>query len=82
MVYGLRLEVNQATLIPRPETEELVEWIIESQTKNTESQTCTILDVGTGSGCIPISLKQTYLKLKFMPLMYLIQLLQLHVKMP
>ena len=55
--YGLRLEVNQATLIPRPETEELVEWIIESQTKNTESQTCTILDVGTGSGCIPISLK-------------------------
>lgn len=62
--YGLRLEVNQATLIPRPETEELVEWIIESQTRNIESQTSTILDVGTGSGCIPISLKANLPKAK------------------
>lgn len=62
--YGLRLEVNQATLIPRPETEELVEWIIESrkskvesQKLNEESQNWNILDIGTGSGCIPIALK-------------------------
>ena len=48
--YGLRFEVNENTLIPRPETEELVEWIIESQKFE-------ILDIGTGTGCIPISLK-------------------------
>lgn len=55
--YGLRLEVNENTLIPRPETEELVEWIIESQKSKVQSQKCEILDIGTGTGCIPISLK-------------------------
>ena len=69
--YGLRFEVNEHTLIPRPETEELVEWIIESQKSkvesqkskvesqklNEESQNWNILDIGTGSGCIPIALK-------------------------
>lgn len=55
--YGLRFEVNENTLIPRPETEELVEWIIESQKSKVESQKLAILDIGTGSGCIPISLK-------------------------
>ncbi|MBP9847907.1 MAG: peptide chain release factor N(5)-glutamine methyltransferase [Flavobacterium sp.] len=55
--YGLRFEVNENTLIPRPETEELVEWIIESQKSKVQSQKLEILDVGTGSGCIPISLK-------------------------
>ena len=69
--YGLRFEVNEHTLIPRPETEELVEWIVESQKSKVESQkskaqnlniqksnNLTILDIGTGSGCIPISLKK------------------------
>lgn len=63
--YGLRFEVNDDTLIPRPETEELVEWIIESQKPkfesqklNKESQNWNILDIGTGSGCIPIALKK------------------------
>ena len=58
--YGLRFEVNENTLIPRPETEELVEWIIE-ESKNLkiqQSKNLTILDIGTGSGCIPIALKK------------------------
>ena len=53
--YGLPFNVNNKTLIPRPETEELVEWIIE-ETKNIDTE-LNILDIGTGSGCIPISLK-------------------------
>ncbi len=56
--YGYRFEVNENTLIPRPETEELVEWIIESQKSKVKSQKISILDIGTGSGCIPISLKK------------------------
>lgn len=51
--YGLEFRVNENTLIPRPETEELVEWII-SENKN--RQDITILDIGTGSGCIAVSL--------------------------
>lgn len=54
--YGLDFEVNTAVLIPRPETEELVEWILESQKSKPESQKVKILDIGTGSGCIAISL--------------------------
>lgn len=48
---GLRFKVTPATLIPRPETSELVEWIA-SEANGNES----ILDIGTGSGCIAISL--------------------------
>lgn len=55
--YGLQFEVNENTLIPRPETEELVEWIVESQKSKAKSQKLEILDIGTGTGCIPISLK-------------------------
>ena len=54
--YGLRFEVNENTLIPRPETEELVEWILNSPITHHPSP-ITILDIGTGSGCIPVSLK-------------------------
>jgi release factor glutamine methyltransferase len=53
--YGLPLTVNENTLIPRPETEELVEWIIKD-VQNANHQPTTILDIGTGSGCIAISL--------------------------
>jgi release factor glutamine methyltransferase len=56
--YGFRFEVNENTLIPRPETEELVEWIIESTKIEAGSKKLNILDIGTGSGCIPISLKK------------------------
>ena len=61
--YGLRFEVNKNTLIPRPETEELVEWILESwklevgSWKSEDNKLISILDIGTGTGCIPISLK-------------------------
>jgi release factor glutamine methyltransferase len=51
--YGLKFEVNSNVLIPRPETEELVSWIIE----NANSSPINILDIGTGSGCIAITLK-------------------------
>lgn len=53
--FGLRFEVNNHTLIPRPETEELVDWILtESSTQHPQPR--TLLDIGTGSGCIAISL--------------------------
>ena len=55
--YGLSFMVNPSVLIPRPETEELVEWII-SAVGNSELATGNFLDVGTGSGCIPVSLKK------------------------
>ncbi|MCK6607743.1 MAG: peptide chain release factor N(5)-glutamine methyltransferase [Flavobacterium sp.] len=54
--YGLQFEVNENTLIPRPETEELVEWILNSPITKHPSP-INILDIGTGTGCIPISLK-------------------------
>ncbi len=52
--YGLIFEVNESVLIPRPETEELVDWIIKD---HKDAQSLNILDIGTGSGCIPITLK-------------------------
>ena len=48
---GLRFKVTPATLIPRPETSELVEWVASEAVGNEK-----ILDIGTGSGCIAISL--------------------------
>lgn len=59
--YGLSFLVNENTLIPRPETEELVEWIISDneefqQVQSDKSLKLNVLDIGTGSGCIAISL--------------------------
>ncbi|MHA7844155.1 MAG: peptide chain release factor N(5)-glutamine methyltransferase [Winogradskyella sp.] len=55
--YGLNFKVNENVLIPRPETEELVDWIIKgSKSKVQSSNTFNILDIGTGSGCMAISL--------------------------
>ena len=67
--YGLKFKVNQHVLIPRPETEELVDWIIKNGTKDGSinlkqalerktSERINILDIGTGSGCIAIALKK------------------------
>ena len=54
---GLLLEVNQHTLIPRPETEELVSWVLEDHPE----KNLRVLDAGTGSGCIAMALKQQQL---------------------
>jgi release factor glutamine methyltransferase len=58
--YGLTFKVNPSVLIPRPETEELVDWAIKSWQLAVGSWQApfNILDIGTGSGCIPISLKK------------------------
>jgi release factor glutamine methyltransferase len=55
--YGMKFKVNPDVLIPRPETEELVEWII-SDFKKSSKEKIDILDIGTGSGCIAIVLKK------------------------
>ena len=59
--YGLPFTVNKSTLIPRPETEELVEWIIA---ENHHNNINNMLDIGTGSGCIAIALKKYFPKTK------------------
>ena len=51
---GLVLEVNRHTLIPRPETEELVSWVLDDHTE----KKLRVLDAGTGSGCIAMALKK------------------------
>jgi len=50
---GLDIEVDENVLIPRPETQELVNWILDDYRLD---EGCKILDIGTGSGCIPIAL--------------------------
>lgn len=65
--FGLKFEVNPSVLIPRPETEELVAWVLEEKAK-VEAETLkaeslrlkAILDIGTGSGCIPIAIKKNW----------------------
>lgn len=52
--YGLTFKVNKHTLIPRPETEELVDWVLSNL--HDQDSMLDILDIGTGSGCIAISL--------------------------
>ena len=54
--YHLKFKVNEQVLIPRPETEELVESLLADQ--GSTSPGIRILDIGTGSGCIPISIKK------------------------
>ncbi|CAN5173491.1 peptide chain release factor N(5)-glutamine methyltransferase [soil metagenome] len=56
---GMRLYVNENVLIPRPETEELVEWIVE-ESKRLKVKSKKVLDIGTGSGCIPVALKKKF----------------------
>jgi release factor glutamine methyltransferase len=63
--YKMKFFVNENVLIPRPETEELIEWIISDFKKEKDSKPTlpggrqvNIIDIGTGSGCIPIALKK------------------------
>ena len=58
--YGNIIKVNKNVLIPRRETEELVEKTIELIKKIFPNQNISILDIGTGSGCIPITLKKYF----------------------
>lgn len=57
--YGLPFKVNENVLIPRPETEELVDWVHQAFSSD---KTYKMLDIGTGSGCIAISLKSIFPK--------------------
>lgn len=56
--YNLQLSVTPDVLIPRPETEELVEWVIEDHRHGLIYKDPEILDVGTGSGCIALAIKK------------------------
>ena len=73
--YSLPFLVDENTLIPRPETEELVEWVLEEvgswklevgseKLEVGAEKSLSILDIGTGSGCIPISLAKNLSKVK------------------
>jgi release factor glutamine methyltransferase len=55
--YGFPVKVNKNVLIPRPETEELVDWILKTECNKGDIQ-LNILDIGTGSGCIAISISK------------------------
>ena len=57
--FGYTFNVNPGVLIPRPETEELISWVKETYLNNSEK--LSILDIGTGSGCIAITLKKEIL---------------------
>ena len=55
--YGLHFELTPDVLIPRPETEELVDWIVHEYDRNAA---LTVVDIGTGSGCIAVSLAANF----------------------
>ena len=55
--YGRKLKCDKRALVPRPETEELVDWIISDwSTVNSQQSTVNCIDIGTGTGCIALSL--------------------------
>lgn len=58
--YNLSFYVDESVLIPRPETEELVQWVLNEN----RHKTLSILDIGTGSGCIAVSLAKNMLQCK------------------
>lgn len=66
--FGLKFEVNPSVLIPRPETEELVSWVLEGKGDEESGDLVSgerekverILDIGTGSGCVPIAIKKNW----------------------
>jgi release factor glutamine methyltransferase len=61
--YGITLEINESVLVPRPETEELVDWVLQDLAALSSERTKEILEIGTGSGCIPIAIAKNYTNL-------------------
>lgn len=57
--YGYEFKVSSATLIPRRETEELVEWVLQIMNEQ-PNKIWRVLDIGTGTGCIPITIKKEF----------------------
>ena len=57
--FGYDFKVSSATLIPRPETEELVDWVL-TEMKKQPQKNWKVLDIGTGTGCIPITIKREF----------------------
>lgn len=76
---GMKFFVNESVLIPRPETEELVEWIFEQKNK-IEWNEAGILDLGTGSGCIAIALKKKLHRIPVSALDYQLKIINLAKK--
>lgn len=57
--YGSVFKVDPSVLIPRPETEELVDWVLkDTRSAGNNTNEIKVLDIGTGSGCIPISIRK------------------------
>ena len=71
--YGLSLKVDQRALIPRPETEELVDWIVNGH----HLQVSNILDICSGSGCISIALSHHFQKANVLGVEYSTEALEL-----
>jgi len=71
--YGLELKIDSRALIPRPETEELVDWISQSH----QHETKNILDVCSGSGCIALALSKTFQKANVYGVEYSIEAIEL-----
>lgn len=64
--FGLKINVTPDVLIPRPETEELVQWVLEDY--KAQVHQLSLIDIGTGSGCIPIALAKNLPQAKVMGL--------------
>ncbi len=75
--YQLPFKVNQNVLIPRPETEELVEWILKDCQTGTQ-----LIDIGTGSGAIAISLAKNCTNAEVTALDISAEVLNIATKMP
>jgi len=71
--YDLKLKISPEVLIPRQETEELVDWMIQ----DLANQTCRILDIGTGTGCIALALAKNLKNARVSALDYSERILQL-----